>query len=141
MHGSSGTRIVACGAAVAAVLLAAPVVRAQEAGRPPFPQPVVDSLAERGRAIYQSFSAHCAVCHGEEGGGTEDGPDLTDRSWIRGTGTYEEILSMVRHGVSRRDAESGRPMPVGGWEPVDESAAAAVAVYVWTLSRSRRRPG
>lgn len=141
MNGTSGTRKAVSGAAIAALICAAHAVRAQDAGRPPFPQPVVDSLAARGRAIYQGFSAHCAVCHGDEGGGTEDGPDLTDRSWIRGTGTYEEILSMVRHGVSRRDAESGRPMPVGGWEPVDESAAAAVAVYVWTLSRGRRRPG
>jgi len=107
--------------------------RAQQAGAPPFPPSAVDSLAERGGKIYHGV-ARCAVCHGAEGRGTDDGPDLTDGTWIHGDGTYEEILGMVRHGVSRRDAETGRPMPIRGWEPVDDDAAAAVAVYVWTLS-------
>ncbi len=124
---------------VAAVALTAVVsAHAQEAGGPPFPRAVVDSLAERGREIYGG-SARCAVCHGEEGRGTEDGPDLTDRKWLRGSGTYEEILGMVRHGVSRREAETGRPMPIRGWVPVDDSAAEAVAVYVWALSHGGAR--
>jgi len=124
------------GLAVVVTLAAVTPARAQQPGAPPFAPAVVDSLAARGRAIYHG-SAHCAGCHGDEGRGTQDGPNLTDRSWIRGSGTYEEILSMVRHGVSRRDAQTGHPMPIGGWEPVDESAAVAVAVYVWTLRREQ----
>ena len=123
---------------IVATLVVAPHVRAQQAGAPPFPPSAVDSLAERGGEIYHG-SAHCAVCHGDEGRGTEDGPDLTDGTWIHGSGTYEEILAMVTHGVSRRDAEMGRPMPIRGWVPVDDNAAAAVAVYVWTLSHGGSR--
>lgn len=124
------------GIAIVAALVATAPAHAQQAGGPPFPPGVVDSLAERGGEVYRG-SARCAVCHGGEGRGTEDGPDLTDRSWLRGTGTYEEILSMVRHGISRRDAETGQPMPIRGWEPIDDNAAIAVAVYVWRLSRER----
>jgi mono/diheme cytochrome c family protein len=126
------------GLAVAVTLAVVAPAHAQQTGAPPFAPAVVDSLAARGRTIYEG-SARCGVCHGDEGGGTLDGPDLTDRSWLRGSGTYQEILSMVRHGISRRDAETGNPMPVRGWEPVDDSAAIAVAVYVWTLSREPPR--
>ena len=68
---------------------------------------------------------------------TLEGPDLTDAEWLRGRGTYEEILSQVRHGVSRRDAKTGKPMPIGGWEPQSEDAARAVAAYVWALGRGK----
>jgi len=123
---------------IVATLVVAPQVRAQQAGAPPFPASAVDSLAERGGKIYHG-AARCAVCHGDEGRGTEDGPDLTDGTWLHGSGTYDGILGMVRHGVSRRDAETGRPMPIRGWVPVDDDAAVAVAVYVWTLSHGRSR--
>jgi len=111
---------------------------AQQEGAPPFPPSAVDSLAERGGKIFHGV-ARCAVCHGDDGRGTEDGPDLTDATWIHGDGTYGGILGMVHHGVARRDAETGRPMPIRGWEPVDDAAAAAVAVYVWTLSHGGGR--
>lgn len=126
------------GIALLVMLVAAAPTGAQQTGAPPFPPTVVDSLTERGREIYRG-SAHCGVCHGDDGRGTEDGPDLTDGVWIHGSGTYADILGMVRHGVARRDAETGRPMPIRGWVPVDDDAAAAVAVYVWTLSHGGPR--
>lgn len=106
---------------------------AQE-GAPPVSPVVLDSLIGWGRQIYLG-GAGCARCHGEAGRGTSEGPDLTDDVWLRGSGRYEEILAQVRHGISRRDAATGKPMPIGGWEPLSEEAAQAVAVYVWSIGR------
>ncbi len=107
---------------------------AAQQGAPPFPEPILDSLILRGKEIYRG-GAGCVRCHGDAGVGSSEGPDLTDDEWLRGGGTYDEILSQVRHGISRRDSKTGRPMPIGGWEPLSEDAARAVAVYVWSLGR------
>ena len=106
---------------------------------PPFPATALDSLIRRGEAIYRG-GAGCMRCHGEAGVGTPEGPDLTDAEWLRGRGTYDEILGQVRHGVSRRDAKTGKPMPIGGWEPLSDDAARAVAAYVWSLGHKSPRP-
>ena len=101
---------------------------------PPFPDAMLDSLVLRGKDIYRG-AAGCVRCHGDAGVGSSEGPDLTDDEWLRGRGTYDEILGQVRHGTSRRDAKTGKPMPIGGWEPLSDDAARAVAVYVWSLGR------
>ena len=106
---------------------------------PPYPADVLDSMIARGQQIYVGGSG-CARCHGELGGGTSEGPDLTDDVWLRGSGRYEEILELVRHGISRRDARTQKPMPIGGWEPLSDEAARAVAAYVWSISR-QAEPG
>jgi mono/diheme cytochrome c family protein len=112
---------------------------AAQEGAPPYPSVVLDSMITRGRQIYAGASG-CARCHGEGGRGTAEGPDLTDDEWLRGSGHYEEIVGLVRHGVARRDAKTGKPMPIGGWEPLGEEAARAVAVYVWSMRRETRPP-
>lgn len=98
----------------------------------------MDSLIPRGRQIYLG-AAGCARCHGAEGRGTTEGPDLTDAEWLHGSGGYEEILDQVRHGISRREARTDKPMPIGGWEPLSDDAARAVAVYVWSIGRGSSR--
>jgi mono/diheme cytochrome c family protein len=117
---------------VAAVPPGTILVAQQEA--PPFPAAVLDSLIPRGEEIYRG-GAGCVRCHDDTGRGTSEGPDLTDDEWLHGSGTYDEILRQVRHGISRRDARTGKPMPVGGWEPLDDDHARAVAVYVWSIGR------
>jgi mono/diheme cytochrome c family protein len=77
------------------------------------------------------------VCHGPDGKGTDAGPDLTDANWIHGQGAFEEIVERVVHGISRRDAKTGKLMPMRGWEPVGDADVRAVAAYVWSLSRRR----
>lgn len=105
----------------------------------PMPPDVSDSLIQRGSVVFRG-SARCDVCHGAEAGGTEDGPDLTDDKWLRGGGTFEEILERVLHGMPRRDSKTGKPMPMRGWEPVSDEDARAVAAYVWSLSHHRSPP-
>ncbi len=102
-----------------------------------FPPGVSDSLIERGRRVYVG-PAKCASCHGDDARGTDVAPDLTDRRWRRGRGTFAEILDRIRSGVPRSQSRSGVPMPMGGWAEVSEGDLRAVAAYVWSL---RRRSG
>ncbi len=98
------------------------------------PPGVTDSLIERGAVVYRG-SARCDMCHGADARGTDDGPDLTDDKWLRGNGTFDEIVERVRYGVPRRDAKTDKPMPMRGWEPVSDDDVRAVAAYVWSLRR------
>ncbi|MDH3291443.1 MAG: cytochrome c [Gemmatimonadota bacterium] len=119
---------------LAIMVLALPAV-AQER-REPSPPGVTDSVIQRGSVVFRG-SARCDVCHGADARGTEDGPDLTDDKWLRGEGTFDQILERVLYGTPRRDAKTGKPMPMRGWEPVSGDDARAVAAYVWSLSRQR----
>jgi mono/diheme cytochrome c family protein len=101
----------------------------------PGPKPLPgDSLALRGMRIYHGATG-CHSCHGRDGRGTADGPNLTDGEWLHGSGATAEISDRVERGVSRREAKTGHPMPMGGWEPLAPSDAAAVAAYVRWLGR------
>lgn len=53
------------------------------------------SRIEAGKLIYV---AKCAACHGPDGGGLI-GPNLTDRFWIHGKGTPNDIMKVVTEGV------------------------------------------
>lgn len=48
-----------------------------------------------------TFQAKCAMCHGEKLEG-KIGPNLTDATWINGTGKPTEILNIIRHGVAAK---------------------------------------
>ncbi len=52
--------------------------------------------AERGKATY---SAQCAACHGQAGGGAI-GPDLTDATWLYG-GTGAAIAKTIGEGTAK----------------------------------------
>lgn len=53
---------------------------------------------DAGKAI---FTAKCTPCHGPNGGGII-GPNLTDKFWIHGKGTPEDILQVVTNGVPEK---------------------------------------
>ncbi len=52
-------------------------------------------VLEAGQVI---FTAKCAACHGPDGGGII-GPNLTDKFWIHGKGTANDIAHVVSEGV------------------------------------------
>lgn len=113
---------------VAAALLGGVVTTAktQEISRP---SQVTDAAVTRGREVYFGL-ASCVACHGESGQGTAEGPSLIDGEWLRGSGTYEEILAQVLHGTPRRESKTGNPMPMRGWIPASDADVRAVAAYV-----------
>lgn len=99
------------------------------------PPDVSDSTLARGQALFLG-SANRRECHGPDGMGTDLAPSLADSVWLHGTGSYEMIVRLVTHGVTRRESTTGSPMPMRGWVPLDNGQMAAVAAYVWNLSRS-----
>ena len=59
-------------------------------------------LVQLGAATFQT---RCAMCHGEKLEG-KIGPNLTDATWIHGTGKPSEIMKTVREGVSSKGMPS-----------------------------------
>jgi mono/diheme cytochrome c family protein len=114
---------------------ASPIL-AQEAMDKRFEE-VTDSAIAVGRALFRG-AANCAGCHGAEGHGSESGPDLTDRAWLHGDGSYRMISKVVLHGVTRAESTEGKPMPMRGWAPVNDDKVRAVAAYVWSIGRKAR---
>ena len=100
-------------------------------------QEVTDSIITVGRALFRG-AANCAGCHGAEGHGSESGPDLTDRAWLHGDGSYRMIATLVLHGVTRDESAKGKPMPMRGWAPVNDDEVRAVAAYVWSIGQKVR---
>lgn len=58
---------------------------------------VVDLAPETVNAGEALFTANCAACHGNDGGGTI-GPNLADDYWIHG-GNVGDIFSTIKYGV------------------------------------------
>ena len=70
-----------------------------------------------------TFQAKCSVCHGEKLEG-KIGPNLTDSTWINGTGTPNEILTLIRTGVPAK----GMPPWEGVLKPEELYGALAFVV-------------
>jgi len=87
-----------------------------------------------GRRVYegQVASAPCAGCHGSDGKGSPQGPDLTSGHWIWGDGSLAAIGHTINVGVPRPQ-KYGAPMPPMGGAQLSSSELSAVAAYVWAL--------
>jgi mono/diheme cytochrome c family protein len=120
-------------AAVATAVLIAAVnteAQAQEEGLPRN----LDDMVAWGKEVFFGKPS-CVTCHGVAGKGSQRGPDLSDKEWIHGTGTFNEIAELVRHGVPKTESETDREMPYRGWmHAASDMEIRAVAAYVWSLS-------
>jgi len=79
-----------------------------------------------------TFKNNCAACHGPDGKGSPQGPDLTSGHWIRGDGSLAAIEHTINVGVPRPQ-KYGAPMPPMGGAQLSSSELSAVAAYVWAL--------
>ena len=84
---------------------------------------------------HQLFGDNCAACHGRDGRGGDNYPDLTDHDWIWGGGP-ERIAETLRVGVNSLNAESrAAQMPSFGRDKMlDQTQVGNVATYVYSLS-------
>ena len=83
----------------------------------------------------QLFGDNCAACHGRDGRGGDNYPDLTDHDWIWGGGP-ERIAETLRVGVNSLHAKSrAAQMPSFGRDKMlDQTQVGNVATYVYSLS-------
>ncbi|HEX6105840.1 MAG TPA: cytochrome c [Gemmatimonadales bacterium] len=104
----------------------------------PTPQATEQDVAA-GRELYHGLGA-CAGCHGENGVGTPDGPELVGGVWEQGDGSMEWLVHMTRHGGLGVRSRSGDPQAMRGPTVLDSAQVRQVAAYVWSISRDRRAP-
>lgn len=93
---------------------------------------VTDAMIDAGRKAYQG-SGLCAACHGEKLEGRIVAPNLKDGTWKYGTGSYPDILKIVREGVP---GTAMQPRPGG----ISDEQARNVAAYVWAVSHGKAKP-
>jgi mono/diheme cytochrome c family protein len=81
--------------------------------------------------------AGCTGCHGTDGGGTSLGPTLGPHRWLWSDGGYAGgIRQTIAEGVPR-PRKFRSPMPAMGGAELKDDEVAAVAAYVWSLSRRK----
>jgi cytochrome c oxidase cbb3-type subunit 3 len=86
---------------------------------------------------HQLFGDNCAACHGRDGKGGRDYPDLTDDDWLWGGGP-EKIVQTMTVGVNTTHSQSRvSQMPAfGADEMLNRKQVSDVAAYVYSLSNS-----
>ncbi len=110
-------------------------VRAQ-AATDTLPPEVTPSAVASGKDLFAGEGL-CMACHGADAKGAL-GPDLTDRVWLHGKGTFGEIVARILEGVSSEQSKLGQIMPPRGGSGLTDQQVRLVAAYVWSLSH---RPG
>lgn len=83
----------------------------------------------------QLFGDNCAACHGRDGKGRANYPDLTDDDWLWGGGP-ELIEQTMRVGINTAHPETRvAQMPAFGRDQMlDRDQVRSVAAYVYSLS-------
>lgn len=84
---------------------------------------------------HQLFGDNCAACHGVDGTGSANYPDLTDDDWLWG-GDVETIAETMRVGINTEHPESRfAQMPSFGRDGLlNREQVNSVAAYVYSLS-------
>ena len=83
----------------------------------------------------QLFGDNCAACHGRDGKGRSNYPDLTDDDWLWG-GDPELIEQTMRVGINTRHPQSriGQMPAFGRDELLDREQVRSTAAYVYSLT-------
>lgn len=91
------------------------------------------SVATSGVSAYAT--GFCAKCHGEDGTGSERGPDLTDDVWDHCDGSVAGIRQVLVTGVNKQQlTDSKRPRMNPATNLVPAAQLDALAAYVKSLS-------
>lgn len=98
-----------------------------------YPPGVTAEKIAAGKTLYES--ARCATCHGADGKGKPGfAEDMTDSTWkFAKDGTYEEMVRVIKEGLTRAQTGSRAMQPAEARELTDEQIA-AIAAYSWSLS-------
>ena len=93
---------------------------------------LMQTVRDTGR---QLFGDNCAACHGRDGKGGSNYPDLTDNDWLWGGGP-ELIEQTMRVGINTAhpDSRIGQMPAFGRDEMLDRNQVRNVAAYVYSLT-------
>jgi cytochrome c oxidase cbb3-type subunit 3 len=93
---------------------------------------LMQTVRDTGR---QLFGDNCAACHGQDGKGRANYPDLTDDDWLWGGGP-QLIEQTMRVGINTRHPETriGQMPAFGRDEMLDREQVQNVAAYVYSLT-------
>jgi mono/diheme cytochrome c family protein len=100
------------------------------------PDGVTPAMVTKGKQVFGSQGL-CFACHGPDGRGGPVGPNLTDATWLHGTGNYPEIVRRVTEGVPPAASKTGQIMPPRGGSTINDDQVRSVAAFVWTLSKKK----
>jgi glucose/arabinose dehydrogenase/mono/diheme cytochrome c family protein len=103
-------------------------------GTLPTPPGATSAQVALGSQIFHGAiaSAPCEGCHGTDGKGSPQGPDLTSGHWLWGDGSLASIAHTITTGVPQ-PKQYGSPMPPMGGAQLSAAQVEAVAAYVWAL--------
>jgi mono/diheme cytochrome c family protein len=107
---------------------------AQTAPATGLPPGVTQAMVDEGKQLFNSPTAICYTCHGENGKGMAGlGPNLGDSEWLHSDGSYDAIVKQIETGVPAAQSKSGIMMPPRGGSSITDDQVKAVAAYVWSL--------
>lgn len=106
------------------------------------PGNITPRMIALGDSIFHGQAANglCYTCHGANAKGTQLAPDLTDKTWLNGDGSYQFIVNTVTQGVPK-PKQHAAPMPPMGGSQLTQEQIRAVAAYVYSLSHPEVRRG
>ena len=86
----------------------------------------------------QKDNGTCTGCHGTNGEGGSQGPNLTDAKWLWSDGSLTGIEKTIAMGVAH-PKQYNEPMPAKGGAALSSADTKAVAAYVWAISHPAAR--
>ncbi len=131
----AGLLVAACGGSPGAP--GASPAAARAAAQSPSPQELA-SIA-RGDSLFNAGA--CQRCHGQNGVGAPNGPNLINGQWLHVDGSQSSIATIIVNGVPReavKDSTRRFPMrPRGGPMNLTDEQVQDLANYVVSISRGK----
>jgi mono/diheme cytochrome c family protein len=100
-------------------------------------RPFTAAMVAEGDSIFHARS--CKNCHGPEGKGAANGPNLTDQTFLHVDNTFQSYVTLVTNGVpADQIKDHSHHIPMGGrggrGPPLTDDQIKAVASYAYSLS-------
>jgi glucose/arabinose dehydrogenase/mono/diheme cytochrome c family protein len=86
----------------------------------------------------EASNGTCSGCHGSDAKGSPQAPSLVSGTWVQGNGSLEALTKTITQGIPKSRNYSN-PMPARGGAQLSDADIAAVADYVWAISRSKSK--
>jgi mono/diheme cytochrome c family protein len=99
--------------------------------------PFTTAMVAEGDSIFHART--CKNCHGPEGKGAANGPNLTGPTFLHVDGSYDAFVKLITTGVPLAEIKDpAHKIPMGGrgarGVPLTDDQIKSVAAYVYTLS-------